>query len=382
MTENLDASPQSFDPAKCLDKVVSADDWAVFNRLTSVELTAKEIAVASRPSRQDFEEKRVLAVHWHPEWIPLDLIHQRTRAAFPAADDFLFIPTQHNQLMTVGDWTGVEADAYAPEYGLKIQLLIHFRSRKLPKATALASMMERTFRYRALQLLDILDKIINPDEAIKNEIKKQGFSSDSVNLAQNLAKRLWDIIEKADLGSSERAETLKNRLLPDFMAIRGQEYPPALLDRAMALSRLVKTQVKRRLAPSRFHAVRDVIEEARGLGAGIVIPHPPQFWPAILDNLDVDGWEVWNPSTPNHTIFLIETMAAKKKGKRSLLAFMGDDTHMSSKIRPDQKSEEKNNLDREIGFQPPWRDLQVIKTLKKVGQSRDRTMDEYRARLT
>jgi hypothetical protein len=382
LTENLDASPQSFDPAKCLDKVVSADDWAVFNRLTSVELTAKEIAVASRPSRQDFEEKRVLAVHWHPEWIPLDLIHQRTRAAFPAADDFLFIPTQHNQLMTVGDWTGVEADAYAPEYGLKIQLLIHFRSRKLPKATALASMMERTFRYRALQLLDILDKIINPDEAIKNEIKKQGFSSDSVNLAQNLAKRLWDIIEKADLGSSERAETLKNRLLPDFMAIRGQEYPPALLDRAMALSRLVKTQVKRRLAPSRFHAVRDVIEEARGLGAGIVIPHPPQFWPAILDNLDVDGWEVWNPSTPNHTIFLIETMAAKKKGKRSLLAFMGDDTHMSSKIRPDQKSEEKNNLDREIGFQPPWRDLQVIKTLKKVGQSRDRTMDEYRARLT
>jgi hypothetical protein len=363
------------------DKDRAADDWAAFNRLTSVELTAREVAVATRPSRQDLEEKKVLAVHWHPEWVPLELVAERVAKAFPAAEDSLVVPTQHNRLMALGEWAGVEADAYAPEYGLKIQLLIHIRARQLPKATALASMMERTFRYRALQLMDILENILAPDAAVKNEIKKLGFSSDSVNLAKLLAKRLKGLIEKADLGSSNRAEMLKNRLLPDFMAARGHEFPPETLDRAMALSRLVKSQVKRRLAPSRFHTAREVIEEARGLGGGVVIPHPPQFWPILLDDLDVDGWEVWNPSTPNHAIFLIETMARQKGAKRPLLAFMGDDTHLSSKIRPDQKSEGKNNLDREIGFQPPWRDPLVAKALEKTGQSRDKTMDDYRARL-
>jgi hypothetical protein len=196
-----------------------------------------------------------------------------------------------------------------------------------------------------------------------------------------MAKRLKEAIEKADLGQSDRAEMLKNRLFPDFMAARGQECPPALLDRAMALGRLVKSQVKRRLLPSRFHDAREVVEEARGLGAGVVIPHPPQFWPILLDDLGVDGWEVWNPSTPNHAIFLIETLSRQRKGHRPLLAFMGDDTHMSSKIRPEQKSEEKNNLDREIGFQSPWRDPKVLEALTQAGQSRERTMDEYRARL-
>ncbi|MDR1083843.1 MAG: hypothetical protein LBP22_03045 [Deltaproteobacteria bacterium] len=375
------AKARTSSPENCGPEI-TAEDWAVFNRLTSVELTAKEAGVAAQPSRREPEEKRLLAVHWHPEWIPLELINERINKAFPAATDRLVIPTQHNRLMTLGDWTGVEADAFAPEYGLKVQLLIHLPSRKLPRAATLAGMMERTFRYRALQLLDILENIINPDEAVKGEIKKLGFSSDSVDLATLLALRLRTLIEKANLGDSERAEMLKNRLLPDFMAARGGEFPPAILDRAMALSRLVKGLVKRRLLPSRFHTVREVIEEARGLGAGIVIPHPPLFWPILLDNLDVDGWEVWNPSSPNHAVFLIETLARQQDTKTPLLVFMGDDTHMSSKIRPEQKSEEKNNLDREIGFQSAWQDPYVAAALKKAGQSREKTLDEYRARLS
>ncbi|MDR0549634.1 MAG: hypothetical protein LBI10_09550 [Deltaproteobacteria bacterium] len=369
-------------PPPLLSKEVFGEDWVAFNRLTSIELTAKEASVAVHPSLVDPTEKRVLAVHWHPEWIPIELVAERVKRAFPAALDSLVIPTQHNQILTYGEWSGVEADAYAPDYGLKIQLLIHLRTQTLPKATTLVGMMERTFRYRALQLLDILDNVVNPDATVKNEIKKLGFSSDSINLAQLLARRLQNLIEKADLGHSNRAETLKNRLLPDFMAARGQEYPPETLDRAMALCRLVKSQVKRRLTPSRFHTAKDLVEEAKGLGAGVVIPHPPQFWPILLSDLNVDGWEVWNPSTPNHTIFLLEALARQKKNKRPILAFMGDDTHMSSKIRPDQKSEEKNNLDREIGFQSPWRDPKVLTVLKKTGQSRERTMDEYRTRLT
>jgi hypothetical protein len=60
---------------------------------------------------------------------------------------------------------------------------------------------------------------------------------------------------------------------------------------------------------------------------------------------------------------------------------MGDDTHMSSKIRANI-TEDKNGQGREIGFQPPWWNPDVVQALQKTGQSRERTMDEYRARLS
>ncbi|MDR2455194.1 MAG: hypothetical protein LBE49_01180, partial [Deltaproteobacteria bacterium] len=59
---------------------------------------------------------------------------------------------------------------------------------------------------------------------------------------------------------------------------------------------------------------------------------------------------------------------------------MGDDTHMSSKIRPDVM-EDKSYREREIGFQPPWSDPEAARALKALGQSRERTMDEYRSRI-
>jgi hypothetical protein len=354
-------------------------DRAVFDRLTSVDLSDEEKALAVRPDQIAAQETRLLAVHFHPEWVPLTLIEDRLKTAFPAAQDALVVPTQHNRVMTLGAWSGVEADVYAPAYGLKIQLLIHFPSSRLPKAGPFQAMMERTFRYRACQLLEILEALVRPGETLAREIKKNGFSSQAVRLAASFAKRVEDLIRRENVLEGPRSEMIKNRLLPDFMQARGQLIDAALMDRALALVRLVKASVKRRLDSSRFHEAREVIEEARSLGAGVVIPHPPQFWPALLDDLDVDGWEVWNPSTPAHTLFLLECLArGDGRRRRPLLAFMGDDTHMSSKIRPDL-SDDKPGVPREIGFQPPWRDS--AEALARAGQSRERTMDEYRARL-
>jgi len=156
-----------------------------------------------------------------------------------------------------------------------------------------------------------------------------------------------------------------------------------LLGQAIIFVNAVKKTIKAELRPEKFYSPQEVIEEARSLGAGIVIPHPPQFWPILLSGLDVDGWEVWNPSTPHHILFLLETLhranESRRRGRR-LLAFMGDDTHMSAKIRLD-RSDEKDSANREIGFQPPWTDPVVSAALQRTGQSLTATLNEYRGRL-
>ncbi|MDR1296076.1 MAG: hypothetical protein LBO05_01620 [Deltaproteobacteria bacterium] len=354
-------------------------DLEAFDRLTSVELTPEETALASTPDRTDENEDRLFAVHFHPEWVGLDLIEKRLALAFPNVSDFMVIPTQHNRVTVMGPWAGVEVDCYAPGYDQKIQLLIHLRAEKMAGATKFLSMIEQTFRYRALQLLEILAALTHPSPEISREINSNGLDHQALDLASLYAMRLDQLIHSGDALTSPRSEMLKNRLLTDFMLARNLDVDPVLFSNSLAAANIVKAMVKHHLDYDRFHTAVEIVEEARSLGAGVVVPHPPLFWPALLDDLDVDGWEVWNPSTPKQTVFLTECLARARR-KRPLLAFMGDDTHMSSKIRPNI-TEDKNGKGREIGFQPPWRDPVVLAALKDAGQSRERTMDEYRSRI-
>jgi len=71
--------------------------WRLFDQLTSVELSAGERRRAAKPDRTAPGAERFLAVHWHPERTPLELVRQRLDAAFPQARDCLVIPTPHNQ---------------------------------------------------------------------------------------------------------------------------------------------------------------------------------------------------------------------------------------------------------------------------------------------
>jgi hypothetical protein len=48
-----------------------------------------------------------LAVHWHPEFIPMPLIAERIEAVYPEKENELVIPTQHNVLTRYGQYTGV-----------------------------------------------------------------------------------------------------------------------------------------------------------------------------------------------------------------------------------------------------------------------------------
>ncbi len=147
----------------------------------------------------------------------------------------------------------------------------------------------------------------------------------------------------------------------------------------------VKKIVKRQFSPSHFYDTQEIIEEVRGLGGGLVVPHPEQFWPILLADYDVDGYETWNPQSRQFTDFLITVIRRQNERRahhgRSLLVFMGDDCHMGAKLRtPVGLNEEK--VMREIGYQPAWDEPAIRKTLILSGINRRTVIEEYKARLS
>jgi hypothetical protein len=93
---------------------------------------------------------------------------------------------------------------------------------------------------------------------------------------------------------------------------------------------------------------------------------------------------VWNPQSRRYTEFLISVINHKNdrrtKGREPLLVFMGDDTHMSEKLR-DPAVQDPEKAAREIGYQPAWDDFCVRKALIRAQVGREGTIDAYRQRL-
>jgi hypothetical protein len=177
--------------------------------------------------------------------------------------------------------------------------------------------------------------------------------------------------------------SVKNKLLRNwFDAMRG-ELGDTATDRIQAYLKAVKKLVKEGFDLSFFYRASEIIEEVRGLGGCIVIPHPEQFWPILLRNYDVDGIEVWNPQSREYTEFLISVVNEQNERRasgRDKLIFMGDDCHMGEKTKPeDQQDPEKAG--REIGYQPAWEDLRIRKKLIVNNISRRSVIKEYKARL-
>lgn len=383
MSKGTEAPVAAYDDFKAAVYDINEKDWQRFDHLTSVNLNEEECEMAAKPDQTAPQAHDCLAVHWHPEWAPLDLIARRLAHSFPMADNSLIIPTQHNRILTFGPWAGVEADVYDRNCKMKVQLLLHFSASRLPQASVLSAMMERTYLYRAHQLLDILKRLSEADEVMEKTAAsmRSSIGRQAMDMARFYAMRLHRMIADSGIIGGDRDEMLKNRLLPDFIA--ASEPDKSLVAQTAVFINAVKKTVKSELNPDAFHSPQEVIEETRALGGGVVIPHPPQFWPALLADYDIDGWEVWNPSTPRHTVFLAEALnrANESRGKRRrLLAFMGDDTHMSAKFRL-HLSAEKDSADREIGFQPPWEDPKVAEVLRDGGQSLANTINEYRSRM-
>ncbi|MEW6262062.1 MAG: hypothetical protein AB1641_03200 [Thermodesulfobacteriota bacterium] len=389
-TQNDARSPRlttSPSPDYDLDRAVkdiSEEDETAYLDLVSTSLLPEQTDRILNPERTFPKQKEVLAIHWHPEWIPLNLIEKRLQAVFPHQDKALIIPTQHNAALTLGEYAGVEMDCFAAGFNRKVQLLLHFKAEKMARADVLRSMLEHTFKYRSRQLFEFMDSIINQEhlDRLTLAAAQTGANAEVTALTRFYTARLRRLI--MDHEAVTPPEMIKNKLVPEWLQAQRRNHSEMIINRALLLVQAVKEIVKRQYSLDYFFQVTEVIEEARGLGGGVVIPHPEQFWPILLADYDVDGWEVWNPQSQEYTEFLIHALNHQNKlirsGRRHLLVFMGDDTHMSVKIR-NPSYQEPAKLVREVGFQPAWDDPRIRKSLSLVRTGRAKVIDQYKERL-
>jgi hypothetical protein len=363
---------------------VTEFDERLFASLIDTTLDAAAEARILTPGVVQPAQDSVLAVHWHPEHVPLPLIKRRIEASYPAMRKSLIIPTQHNELLEYGPYSGVEVDCYSRGFNQKVQLLLHFRTEKLAGAHVLKSMLSHTHAYRQSQLFDYLTTITRPDEArLAQAAKETGSDPDLVALARTCCLKLAALLE-AHAGDMP-VDAIKNKLVRNFVDGLRPLLGEITANRVQVFLKEVKAVVKAQFPLTYFYRTTEFIEEARSLGGGVVIPHPEQFWPILLADYDVDGYEVWNPQSQRYTEFLISVLYEKNRrrgnGERRMLVFMGDDTHMGEKTLPVTGGTDPAKARREIGLQPAWDDLSIGKKLIVADMDRARVIEEYSARL-
>lgn len=368
--------------AKSLDEI-SEDDEARFLSVVSNTLSDEQIRQVTNPDTAYPQQNSVMALHWHPEHVPISLIERRIETLYPNRKEALIIPTQHNVIECVGDYAGVEIDCYSSGFNQKVQLLIHMEKKNVEKAGVLQKMLAHTFKYRSSQLFDYIRAITKPDPVImETAVKETGADRDLVDFVTSQVKKVEHFLSV----HADRIppEMVKNKVIAQFFDTLRPLCGDPLIQRAQAFLKAVKTHVKAGFSLQYFYRTSEVIEEARALGAGVVIPHPEQFWPVLLANYDVDGYEVWNPQSQRYTDFLISVLDEKNRqagrSRRRLLVFMGDDTHMGEKVKA-KAVQDPVKAGREIGYQPAWDDYAVSKKLILAGMDRFRVIAEYRERL-
>ena len=362
---------------------ITDEDRQRFHEVISTELADWQVEQVVTPSKIYPRQENLLAAHWHPEFVPFKYITQRVEKMFPNVHNKLMIPTQHNVLMSYGDYTGVEVDCYASGFNQKVQLLLHFENEKVQEAHVLKSMLAHTFKYRSSQLFQYMDTITKPvADRIENAAKSTGADEDLVEMVRVYVTKIQTMLDEE--WSSVPRDSIKNKLLRNYFDAMRPKYGDNLINRIQAYLKAVKKLVKADFSLKFFYRATEVIEEARSLGGCVVIPHPEEFWPILLAKYDVDGIEVWNPQSQRYTDFLIsvvnEQNASRTSGNKELLIFMGDDCHMSEKTKP-LDTQDPAKAAREIGLQPAWDNLNIRKKLIIAGIDRPSVIGEYKARM-
>lgn len=359
-------------------------DRNTFEKLTSVAIGADQTERITSPPNRFPDEEAVLAIHWHPEHIPTDLVRRRLDNIYPQMREALIIPTQHNEILTYGDYAGAEVDCKASAFNRKVQILIHFEKSRIASASKLLDMIDHTRRYRATQLHDFLDSFTVPEmrDRLEDAADKTGVDADIVRFACKAAAKLQALIHIYSPNIPELS--VKNKLFINYLNAHRQNHNAYPISRVVIFALTVKEIVKRRFSLDYFYEVQDVIKEVRSLGGCVVVPHPEQFWPILLADYDVDGYEVWNPQSREFSEFLIQTVVRKNRAaallSRPLMIFMGDDTHMSE-ILLDRAAHNPEKTSREIGYQPAWRDPFIRKTLETMGINKTQIIRDYKDRL-
>lgn len=359
-------------------------DQTVFEKLISLELNPMQEDRIIHPVRRFEDEAAVLAIHWHPEMVPINLAQTRIQSLYPQMTDYLVIPTQHNELLTYGHYAGAEVDCRATAFNRKIQILIHFEKDKIQEAHTLRTMIAHTGRYRSGQLFEFMDALTETsfEDRLQEAARNTGVEENIIRFAVLQTRKLQKMIH--DHPSSIPEMSLKNKLLINYLNAQRTLYDHHLIDRTVIFVSGVKEIVKRHFRLSYFYEVREIIEETRALGGCVIVPHPEQFWPVLLADYDVDGYEVWNPQSQEFTEFLIQVVVKKNRlgngAKRQLLIVMGDDTHLGEKVL-DPEAQNPEKARREIGYQPAWEDPVIRNTLESIQFNKQMVIKEYKSRL-
>ena len=373
-------------PSLVLDEIpeqITDRDEAIFWGINNAALSPEQEKRLCSPDKIFPGQREVLAVHWHPEFVPIHLAIHRMQAMFPNREQELVIPTQHNVLLVHAGYCGVEVDCFSRRFNQKVQLLLHFASNKVDQAGILQSMLEHTRQYRATQLLDIIRSFTQPvQDRLDLAARQTGADQELIRFialhVRKIDALLHDHIQELPL------DMVKNKMVRNFFHALRPLYGHQLIDRALNFLQAVKQTVKRDFPLQYFFRTSEIIEEARSLGAGIVVPHPEQFWPILLADYDVDGYEVWNPQSQRYTDFLIGVVQDKNRQRPAseppLLIFMGDDTHMGEKVK-DAQEQDLDKAEREVGYQPAWDEWAVRNKLFQNSISRDMVISEYKGRL-
>ena len=359
-------------------------DQNTYLKIIANDLTPEQKTRIIEPSKVFPNQETVLAIHWHPEFIPMELIAKRIDSMFPNKMDELIIPTQHNIFLRYGRYVGAEVDCFSPEFNRKVQLLLHFEESRVKNADILKKILAHTLKYRSTQLFEFIHSITDPvwENRLQQAAADVGADDDLLKFVQVNTRKVEMLLLKNE--SITPVEEVKNKLLFNYFEELREMYDIRLINRALNFIRAVKLIVKANFSNKYFYKTTEIIEEARSLGGGIVVPHPEQFWPVLLAEYDVDGYEVWNPQSREFTDFLINVVTRQNQSKRfkqrPLLVFMGDDTHMSEKIRAPER-QDRQKAEREIGLQEAWDDLSIRKSLIFANMEKYRVIDEYKKRL-
>jgi hypothetical protein len=358
-------------------------DQRAYEQITSTQLTPEQVERVATPAFEEPKQTEILAVHWHPEFVPMEVVLRRVRAMFPNAERELIIPTQHNILLEHDGLAGVEIDCYSVPFARKVQLLAHFDAERVRDADAFKAMLAHTFKYRAGQLFEFIDSVIDPafEERVERAAAQTGAPDEVVRFTRLHVEKLKRLIDAN--WSTTPQEQIKNKIIRNYFHTLRDHYDEQIIQHAQAFLKAVKQLVKKTFALTYFYKTQEIIEEVRGLGGGVIIPHPEQFWPILLADYDVDGIEVWNPQSREYTEFLINVVNRENKAgrfARPLLITMGDDTHFGEKVL-DPEYQDAEKAGRELGYQPAWDDVGIRKNLAVAGMDRGRVIEEYKQRL-
>jgi hypothetical protein len=335
----------------------------------------------------------IMALHWHPESVPLEQITRRFRCLFPDAREWLLVPTEHNRLVSIDGYCGVEVDCR--HRGAKLQLLLHFHGDHPSGDPAFLTDLDHTRAYRARQLDRLLTALTQAEGRPGREQAaleattvlpgpSDGQPAARMGILAWMERESGQLLSLLDGDECPRdASHRKNKLVRDWLLTRlgGASHPAAPF--VLEVLRTIKEQVKADFDPEWFLTAEHWIGRTRALGGTVTLPHPELF-PAMLDGgLELDGVEVWNPQSCRRSVELLEDLVSGRIPGRAglpVLPTFGDDCHLGEKRKP-ESLRDAEKASREIGVQPAWDWPAVERILDHAGWRRVPLVREWKKRL-